>query len=53
MAMEKVCSMGIALRLFWMAQLNYLFSSDLKTSDINGLGGCLRSFEAVLSKSLV
>ena len=47
MAMEKVCSMGIALRLFGMAQLNYFFYSDLKTSDLNDLRGHLRSFEAV------
>ena len=36
---EKVCSVGITLRLFWMAQLNYPSYSDLKTSDLNGLGG--------------
>ena len=28
---EKVCSVGMILRLFWMAQLNYPFYSDLKT----------------------
>ena len=35
------------LRLFGMAQLNYFFYSDLKTSDLNDLRGHLRSFEAV------
>ena len=47
---EKVCSVGMTLIPFWMAQLNYPFYSDLKTCDLNGLGGRLRSFEAVLSK---
>ena len=28
---EKVCSVVMTLRLFRMAQLNYIFSSDLKT----------------------
>ena len=50
---EKVCSVGRTLKHFWMAQLNYLFFSNLKTSDLNGLGGRLRSFEAVLSYILV
>ena len=36
---EKVCSMGMTLRLFWMAQLNYPFYNDLKTTDLNGLEG--------------
>ena len=49
---EKVCSVGINLRLFWIAQLNYPFYSDLKTTDLNGLGGRLRSFEAVYHKLL-
>ena len=44
---DKVCSVGMILRLFWMAQLNYPSYSDLKTSDLNGIGGHLRSFEAV------
>ena len=47
MAMEKVCSVGSTLRLFWMTQLNYTFYSDLKTTDLNGLGGRLRSFEVI------
>ena len=50
---EKVCSVGRTLKHFWMAQLNYLFFSNLKTSDLNGLGGRLRSFEAVSSLFLV
>ena len=49
MDMEKVCSVGITLRLFWIAHLNYPFYSNLKTTDLNDLGGRLRSFEAVLS----
>ena len=52
MAMEKVCSVGSTLRLFWMTQLNYTFYSDLKTTDLNGLGGRLRSFESVYHKLL-
>ena len=52
MAMEKVCSVGSTLRLFWMTQLNYTFYSDLKTTDLKAsevVWGRLRSFEAVLS----